>query len=208
MDDDGSTNNICQDVIIVGTAAYNSNGNHDGWVLEKSKDANVGAQIDPKTKTPKIGDSTIKQQYKTILSFDTSALPDDAVITGVTLNVRQAGILRNPFGTLGLLLVDVKNGVFHDSAKLQAQDFQKAATAIAVASADAAVGNLNWFSFDICGGGECALNDVINLTGKTQFRLYFENKYDGDGNEDTLRVYDGLAAAGYQPELLIEYYVP
>ncbi len=46
--------------------------------------------------------------------FDTTGLPDNAVIQSVTLEIKQSGspVGSNPFNILGALLVDIRKGTF------------------------------------------------------------------------------------------------
>ncbi|MCJ7723500.1 MAG: hypothetical protein MUP03_05150, partial [Anaerolineales bacterium] len=56
-----------------------------------------------------LGDNQQDKQYRAILSFNTSTLPDNAVITKVTLKIRKQGLVgSNPFSTHQGLLVDIR----------------------------------------------------------------------------------------------------
>jgi hypothetical protein len=73
-----------------------------------------------------IGDNAQKKQYRSILSFDTQYLPDNAAITKVTLKVKKQGITGggNPINSFKGFFIDIKRGFSGTTAKLQASDFQ------------------------------------------------------------------------------------
>jgi hypothetical protein len=201
---DGSNIGAWQGAVIeILSSNFTSAGYEDGQIMERSENSGTGYRIDNRTQTPKIGDDRGDRQYRTIFSFNTAGLPDDAIITGATLEFRQNSTGGNPFGNLGDLLVDIKSGFFYNKYQLEPGDFQAGASLNAVGSASAAVGNGNWYSLDL---SEAAL-DYINKAGRTQFRLRFSADDDDDRNDDYLKVYGGYAT-GSEPVLVVEYYLP
>src|SRR5688572_19393450 len=97
---------------VVGeTAKFNSQGAHDGWVLESSENSNQGGVINPAAATFLLGDHASNRQYRSILQFNTASLPDNAVITKVTLKIRRQSVVgTNPFATHGKVVVDIRQG--------------------------------------------------------------------------------------------------
>jgi len=173
----------------------------DGWVLESAEHSSVGG-----TKNPagllRLGDDAANKQYRSLLSFNTQALPDYAIIRSVTLKIKKAGVVgADPLLTFGPLLADIKQGAFGLGA-LQPGDFQAAASASAVAHFIPA--GAGWYQFSL----PAADYPFINLTGLTQFRLRFTK----DDNNNHLANYDtffaGDALATDRPLLIIEYTLP
>ncbi len=189
------------------TTTFTSVGGEDGWVLESSETSNVGGSIkasDTSSKGLLLGDNRSNYQYKSILSFDTASLPDNATIMSATLRL-QRGTLSgtSPFDTHGALLVDIRNGAFNNNAALETADFQAApATAVGVASLTNATSNGAWSEGAINVNGLAA----INKTGRTQFRLYFSLDDNNDKGEDSLGYYAGeYSVAASRPQLVVTY---
>ncbi len=66
-----------------------SSAAQDGWVLESAAHSEVGGSFST-AGTLRVGYDASNRQYRSILSFNTSALPDDAVIQSVTLKYPQS----------------------------------------------------------------------------------------------------------------------
>lgn len=135
------------------------------------------------------GSDTIKG----ILSFDTSALDDNAVVTKVTLRLNVRSQNGDPFNLLGLCMVDIKSGTFGLVA-LEPGDFSAAPSAPNVGT----VPDVNleeWAELTLSG----AALVHVNLTGRTQLRIYFTDA-DLPGNNVTW-----YAGSSKNPELIVEY---
>ena len=105
---------------------------------------------------------------RTILSFDTSTIPDFLQIRAATLELTHSGVNGvNPFGALGSLMVDVKKGTF-GSAELEPRDFEAPASGAGVATVTNQGGSGTTFSVNLSGAVE-----QINTRGHTQLRLAF-----------------------------------
>lgn len=164
------------------TVSFTSTTGEDGWVLESSATSSVGGTL--AAGKIRIGDDASNRQYVGILSFDTSAIPDGAIITSATLQVKRDGMYNtSPFTTHGACNVAVSNGGFNGSAVLQAADFQAAATANAVTTMSEPLTNGALSTGNLNASG-CA---AINKTGKTQFRLSFTQGDNGDSGADYLQ---------------------
>ncbi|MGE5252038.1 MAG: hypothetical protein ACM3QS_17675 [Bacteroidota bacterium] len=183
-----------------------SNGALDGWVLESSESSGQGGALNAVGPALPVGDDALDRQYVSIVSFNTGALPDTAVITGVTLRLRGAGVVgTNPFSTHGSLMVDVRKGPFSSNAALQVQDFQAPASrnGVMILANNPVNG---WYIKALA-----STNFVyINKTGVTQFRLRFSMGDNGDLSGDYLKFYSGnyLTTPSYRPVLAVKYYVP
>ena len=186
------------------SATFYSVGAQDGWILESSETSTRGGTMNAAGAYLIAGDDAQDKQYRSILSFDTRTLPDNAVVTQVVLKTRPAGLVGvNPFTTHGRLVADVRKGPFSGVTALQLQDFQAFAcknTAITIAK----VLSSNWYS-----GAMAAANySCINSTGITQFRLRFAKGDNDDLGADYLRFYSGNAESSYRPRLIITYHMP
>jgi len=181
-----------------------SAGKNDGWVLESAQGSQVGGPLNAKSSTFTLGDDAMNRQYRSILSFNTAALPENAVITKVTLKIlKQSMNSADPFTTHGNLQVDMVRGSFGTKPALQKIDFQATATqsnigAFTIQTED------GWFSFELNNQAYAS----INTLGVSQLRLQFEQTSNGDGIADAIKFYSGGAAANARPVLLVEYYIP
>jgi hypothetical protein len=180
-------------------------GAQDGWVLESGETTGVGGTLDAGAQTLRLGDDNLDRQYRSILSFNTGVIPDDAVVTRVTLKIKKAGLVgTNPFTTHGNILVDLRRGAFSGSAPLQAGDFQAAATATGVLLFTNTPVN-NWYARSLAPTGFAYLNKA----GVTQFRLRFQLDDNDDLSADILTFFSGnYATASARPLLQVEYYIP
>jgi len=185
--------------------SFKSAGTPDGWVLETSETSNQGGVIDAAAATFNLGDTANRRQYRAILSFNTRALPDNAVITRAVLKIKKQGVTgTNPFTTHLKVAVDIRKGAFSNSGALQATDFQTAANKPGVgliANNPTATG---WYAATL----KPTAYPYVNRTGSTQFRLGFQTDDDNDAIADFIRFYSGNSTAANRPILVIEYYVP
>lgn len=191
---------------VLGTAAFNSIGTEDGWVLESSETSNLGGTLNSTATTFLLGDNATKKQYRSILSFNTSTLPDTAVITKVSLKIKKASVSgTDPFTILGPLNVDIRKPQFGAVAGLEIGDF----SATAGMSNIGAIPNTpvaNWYEKVWTTN---TFFSQINLTGKTQFRLRFATDDNNNAVADFMAFFSGNAAtASDRPTLTVEYYLP
>jgi hypothetical protein len=185
--------------------AFTSTGAEDGWVLESSRNSSVGGALNAGAAVLRLGDDTHNRQYRSILSFDTSGLPDNAIVSSAMLKIRRSGITGgNPFANLGNIKVDVINGEFSGNPLFQASDFE----AVAGLSGASTIRNNPagaWYSRSL----PSSTFGYINLTGITQFRLRFAVGDNHNSAADFIRFYSGdSATAGYRPTLIIQYSMP
>ncbi|MGC1377205.1 MAG: ice-binding family protein [Anaerolineales bacterium] len=187
------------------TKVFTSDPLRDGWVLESGENSNVGGTMNSSATTFNVGDNANNKQFRAILHFDTSSLPDMAIIIQVTLKIMKQGLVgTNPFTTHNSLLADINQPYFGARAALQVGDFQAAASRSAPAVFDATpVGN--WYSAVLSDAG----NVSVNRTGATQFRLRFALDDNNNLSADYMRFYSGNASmAACRPQLIVTYYVP
>jgi hypothetical protein len=192
---------------VLTTKTFSSSGARDGWVLESGEHSSKGGKANATAATFRLGDDKSKRQYRSVLSFATSGLPDSAVITKVTLKLRKQGVAGggDPISKFRGLGLDVKKGFFGSSTALRTGDFQAAASKSygpfkpALAS--------GWYSIDLT-GAKGYLNKVSTHSGLTQVRLRF--KLDDNNNRvaNYLSLYSGNAGTSVRPRLVVTYYVP
>ncbi|MCI5195498.1 MAG: PKD domain-containing protein [Candidatus Electrothrix sp. AW5] len=211
-DNDGAFTSTSQDITLTNSASqpieifFISIKAEDGWVRESGEYTDVGGRIasgGSGSKAIRFGDDSRKRQYKSILSFDTSSIPDSAVVLSAKLELTRGGNGgSNPFGTHGTAYIDIKKGDFGDSAALQKSDFQAPADAeqVAVIANQGESGTGYTVTLD-----PSALTS-INSTGRTQMRLYFSLDDDNDGGNDYAGFYSGdNSNAARRPRLFVTY---
>jgi len=179
----------------------------DGWVRESSENSNIGGSMNSTAAILRLGDDAARRQYRGILSFNTGSLPDNAVITGVTLRVKKQAIIGggNPVSIFGGFMFDVKNGFFGTAATLQTGDFQAAGNASYGPSAPAPVGG--WYSFNLT-SAKAYVNKLATGSGLTQIRLRFKLDDNNNAIANYLSLFSGDAPAANRPQLVITYVMP
>lgn len=182
---------------------YTSVGSYDGWVIESGEDTEVGGHADSQSTLLYVGDAANDQQYRAILHFDTSSLPNNAVITQAVLKVKKQGVTGgNPFNSLGPLLVDLRKPAF-GAATLEATDFEVAADLNGGGTVGSGL-SAGWYTAFL----DPSAYPFIHPYGTTQMRLRFTLDDNDNHNADFLKLFSGDAAVGDQPYLYLEYYVP
>jgi hypothetical protein len=146
------------------TTTFFSNGNaQDGW----TNGATIG------TNAVRVGDDG-SASYKGILSFDTSALPDDAIVEKASIYlIRNTANTANPFtsGALGTPQLEVKTGSF-GALNLEISDFTEIADVVDAGCFHGTVSSNGYaLRIDLNASGMAA----VNLNGTTQFRISFPN---------------------------------
>jgi len=195
------------------TKSYRSVGSQDGWVLESSETSSKGGTMNAAATVFHLGDDGQDRQYRAILSFNTSGMPDDAVITNVTLKIKKQGLAgTDPFTTHGNIMLDVRKGAFGGNNALQLADFQAAPSMKPTGTINNTPSS-GWypviFIYYPPFPNIYNIYKYINLTGVTQFRLRFQKDDNDDLDDDYLIFHSGDAGtASNRPLLVIQYYVP
>lgn len=199
---DGNVFRIAEATVV--SESFSSAGARDGIVLEASETSGTGGAINAAQLVLTAGDNQTDRQYRSILSFDTSTLPDNARVIAVTLKIRQQKIIGdNPFLTHGSLVADLGNPTFGSSADLEAGDFQSPSAGLAGTFNPTPV-NL-WYSLKF----NFPSLAKLNLAGLTQLRLRFTLDDNDDLNRDTLQFISGdHPSASARPVLIVEYFLP
>ncbi len=187
------------------TVTFTSTASEDGRLWESTETSNVGGggnSTDNTTASLRVGDFSDDTQYKTLVSFDTSSIPDTATITAATLRLKRGTVSgTSPFSTHGTCTVDIRTGGFGGANAFAGSDFEAAATATGVASMSNATTNGTFSTGTLNATGRGA----VNKTGVTQFKVYFTLDDNDDLGTDYMGFYSGEAAAGNKPELVITY---
>lgn len=186
-------------------AAYSSIATQDGYILESTETSGLGGTLNLTSAVLVVGDDALKRQYRSILSFNTSSLPDNAVIVSATLKLKkQGGAGVDPFGTHGVLAVDIRNPFFGAAAGLQLDDFSAAASLNTAGTIGKTPVNGLYLSNLATSG-----LTYVNKAGFTQLRLRFAVDDNNNAVADYLAFYSGnMATASYRPVLEIVYYIP
>ncbi|MBI5934514.1 MAG: fibronectin type III domain-containing protein [Chloroflexi bacterium] len=187
------------------TATFRSTGAYDGYIWESTELSNIGFGVNVADTTFLLGDDNSDRQYRAVLSFNTSSLPDNAVITKVRLRIMMQSVVgTNPFTTHSRLRAAIRKPFFGTSVALVQNDFQ-AVPGLSVAGTFGVTAVNNWYTAIL---GSSAYPN-LNLLGTTQFRLYFVKDDNDDMSADYVRFFSGnYATANARPTLIIEYYIP
>jgi hypothetical protein len=186
------------------SVSVKSNGAYDGWVLESGESTNTGGTLDKNATTLNVGDDQRDRQFKGILSFDTSSLPDNAIIISVQLKMKRQGLVgTDPFRTHGPLLAEIRSGTFNNNTALEVIDFSAAASPRTLR--DPFVGlTFSWYAAQLSPSNLL----FINRTGITQFRVLFSKDDNDDRSADTIKFFSGNSIVTNRPELIVTYSVP
>ena len=190
-------------------AVFTSIASEDGHVLESSRNSGAGGSTDATGTTFRIGDDQNNRAYRPILSFDTSSLPDNAIITEATFGVTRNGNLigKVPIGeagrTFGEILVDVIGGSFNGNSSLENADWQAVPGKAAVSKLAYPAYNDGMTIFSRLPTADLG---HVNRSGRTQFRIRYEIDDDNDNTED----YSSYATANhgtasFRPKLTVKY---
>jgi len=185
---------------------FYSQSAYDGWVLETTENSNAGGLINTTNLLCNIGDDAFDRQYRTILHFNTSRIPDHAYITKVSVQYKQHSVIgSDPYATHGKVWADIKDGFFSNNPGLVKSDFAAAPSknnagyfvftpsSLAYPIYRASI-NSNYFQY-------------LNLDGITQFRLRFGLDDDNDNTADYLRIFCGDMPVPFnRPNLRVWYY--
>lgn len=186
-------------------ASFTSIAAEDGYILESSETSNKGGSATSTGSTVRAGDDAADKQWRSILSFDTSTLPDNATIVSVEVRLQRSGVTgTSPFDTHGALWVDVKTGAYGNNNALAKSDFEAASTSTQVTSLSNPLANGDWASGFFNSAGLSGVNKV----GRTQLKIRFNQDDNDDLSSDYMGFNAGEAATASRPVLIITYTVP
>jgi exo-beta-1,3-glucanase (GH17 family) len=188
---------------LMGHQVFTSEGIYDGTVTECSQVPGTGCIPDASSTVLLIGDDASNLQYRGVLSFNTSLLPEDAVITAIRIKIKLEGYMgMDPFSKRRQLKVDACRS-FGSSVKLQPLDFQTGENCL---NAGMFTGRLNgnWFVADL----DPLAFTYINTEGGTQFRLRYDMSKSSNGKPDNIKIYSGDSDTVNRPVLVLRYTLP
>jgi hypothetical protein len=190
-------------------AVFYSIKNEDGRVWDNNDGEGLGADSGGSGSSAlALGDfasGVLHVGYRSVLSFDTSlALPLDCNLLSVQLElVRGNEVGTDPFAWGGSCVIDIADAYFGSGPNLEPNDWEAAADAYAVASFASDPGpNQPMLSTEFNTEG----SNNLNLDGKTQFKVYFENPTNYDTDSDCLGFYSGEQTdENRKPKLKVRY---
>jgi ELWxxDGT repeat protein len=193
--------------VIVKDMFY-SQGTFDGWVRETGENTNKGGLINTTNLTCYVGDDGLNRQFRTILHFNTSRLPDDAVITKSSLQIKEHSWVGDPpYLTLGNLWADIRQGWFSDNPGLVKSDFAAAPSMGFAGWLKVATTPLPYTVFRA--SIKSSAFQYINLAGSTQFRVRYAIDDDNDNDADYIKIFCGDMPVPFnRPVLRVWYYIP
>lgn len=170
---------------------FTSIGSEDGF-------AGVYLVHGSSTSAQKLGDNGMfgSDTFRTILSFDTEELADDAVITSAKLRIYRKSLV----GTVNAIKVDIVKGYFGTGSGLTQSDYSalipygSGATDVVTLSVPAA--DNDYVEVEL----PASALQYINQTGRTQFRLKATTPI--DFGSDLLEIYGGEDGL-YAPQLIV-----
>ncbi len=185
---------------------FTSDAGDDGYVIESSATSSVGGSNDNTTSQFFVGDTSANAQIRGIISFDTSSLPNNAIIQSAEIRIREWSQIGNDNPLDGSnLRFDIADK-FGTAYSLQDADFEATpdGDTIAIVSQGSTPDGSGWYSTFINATGR----GLIDLTYITQFRLRFGDPDNGDNANDYIKFYSGDYSGGSHPELIITYTLP
>ncbi len=190
------------------TVTFTSIAAEDGRIPESGENTNVGGTANSNgtgTAALRVGDTNQDRQLRTILSFDTSSIPDTATVTAATVQLRRGSLTgTNPFGTHGSCQLAIVTGAFGGANALANADFQNAATVNNVGTLSNPAANGATSTSTLNAAGRAA----INKTGRTQFRAAFTLDDNDDTGNDYIGFHSGNDATAANRPILVVTYTP
>lgn len=195
--------------ITVHPPLFKAQASSGGSVLESSETSSTGWNVNASAPTFNVGDDSANKQYRAILSFKTSALPDNAVITKITLALTKQSVTGSgdPFSLLHGLVIDIRKGYFGPSSTVEAADFRAASSVSGIGPYSPAP-VLGVYTLTLNSNSFGAINKLSSNGGVTQLRLRFGLDDNNNHAPNYISFYNSYSLATYRPRLTITYYIP
>lgn len=186
------------------TLTIPSLGSCDGWVLKLSPSSTVGA-LNSTATILRLGDDALHKQYRSVLCFQTSIIPDTATITSVVLRVKKQSVVGggDPVVMLKGFRADIKTGYFGSSVALQLPDFGASPSG---SFGPFIIGGLPSFYNINLTAGASLINKFSGGAGQTQIRLRFTTPSNMNSVANILLLFSGNAGVADRPQLIVSYY--
>ncbi len=184
------------------TSTFVSVGTEDGYAAANTPSGTTGSYA---SGVDVYAGDNADAPFRGVLSFDTSALPDGATIVSAELRLfyTQAPV-GNPWAGMGALVGDIRNGCLGTSCALAASDFE--ATVSLAAAVSFAAPTSSGAGTRLSGTLSSSALGFINTTGKTQFKLRFQQANNANGISDYLLLAGGeYFNSAYRPVLVVQY---
>lgn len=214
-----SDTRVAVDNDVMQVAALTAAPANSGWVLEKSFNSNTGASLGANPAVLRTGETPANTQYRSILSFDLSSIPANAIISSASLQLKRQSLAttHNPFLNLGKLEVDVAtNGMIGSTTSLQLGDFTQSSASEVLNAAelpDPGADDL-WTAANLTPNTNAilAIQKAVQGSGKVvQMRIRFASS-NTNGASNYVNWYAGSAdessGIARQPRLVLSYTVP
>jgi ELWxxDGT repeat protein len=187
---------------------FYSQAAYDGWIRESGETTGRGGTLNTSWLACQIGDDPFNRQYRSILHFNTSRIPDTAIVVRVTLQYKQHSIIgSDPYSTHGAVWADIRKGFYSGSPALQLSDFAAASTMNFAGRFSEITSPFPYRMYRT--QLKRSAQQHINLTGITQFRLRFGIDDDNDNTADFAKIFCGDMGVPFnRPVLRVWYYVP
>ncbi len=165
----------------------------------------AGCTVNSGGATLLVGQDLQDRRYSAVLSFNTSGLPERAVVTSVKLKVRSAGVVgKDPLKDPRDLIVDVCQPPVYKTGRGQPVEARLGANCRDQMGMFEKTPNSGWYTVDFLP----AVSQSINPSGTTQFRLRFSGAPGQDEARAYIKFYSGAEDASNSPILMVKYSLP
>lgn len=187
---------------LMGYRLFTLDSGSDLWVQECSVESSRKCFTDTNETMFVVGKDLRDKQYRSILSFNTSGLPDNAVVTSIKLKLKSTGIAGvNPLNDRHDLTVDICTSPSYKTVRYQVIESSDGLTCNDNVGTFNQTPNSGWYTADL----HPDAFQSLNLTGVTRFRL----RIGGIENADAARAYimfdSGTAEISNGPILSVHY---
>ncbi|MFN8435007.1 MAG: right-handed parallel beta-helix repeat-containing protein [Anaerolineales bacterium] len=174
---------------------------NSGWIIEDIQNSGKAEKVNSSTSFFSLGDNSANKQYLSVIRFNTSTIPDTAVIWSMLLKLKAYSFVgENPFNVLSPLRVEINSASILEP--LDISDFRSQAQKVENTIYDTDPDN-DWFVLSI---SDLRYRD-ISQDSITQLRLQFTKSND-NLTSDSINFYGGNAPISIRPKLIIKYYIP
>ena len=199
---------IAKTTLVQNVKFLYSVGKYDGWILESRPDSEQGGEKNAREDVLYLGSDASNRQYRTILHFDVSSLPNDVFISKVLLLIKKKDLIgTNPFTVQSNILVDIRSDAFGSFGPfpikgLQKSDFQAPASLEAVGIIEDKPLREQYLAWL-----DSTAFPLITQAETIQLRLRFNEGDSSNASTGYLEFYSGDSPQiEDRPQLLIEYY--